>query len=180
MQKLWFYVHPTLHTLSLLHGFIIDLCNAEDSASSDSDESSVDPEEEARNEALGLGGSDFKAVLNEIKNGGDVATASGGGGIVMGGEVLAILYDRMQNMGGDPAANTLYKTLIRAAGKPYAMMLDVWMRTGKLNDPYEECCVKESKFIDKGTLEKDYTDEYWERRYTVRIQFIFFCHFYLF
>ena len=31
----------------------------------------------------------------------------------------------------------------------------------------EELCVKESKFINMGTLEMDYTDEYWERRYTV-------------
>lgn len=128
-----------------------------------SSESSIDSEEEARNEALGLGGSNLKAILSELNR----TDGVGGGGMVMGGEVLAILYDRMQNMGGDPAANALYRTLIRAAGKPYAQMLDVWMRTGKLVDPYEELCVKESKFIDKGTLEKDYTDEYWERRYTV-------------
>lgn len=29
--------------------------------------------------------------------------------------------------------------------------------------------VKESKFINRGTMEMDYTDEYWERRYTVRL-----------
>lgn len=38
---------------------------------------------------------------------------------------------------------------------------------GHLSDPYDEFMVKESKFINRGTLEMDYTDEYWDRRYTV-------------
>jgi len=46
-------------------------------------------------------------------------------------------------------------------------MLQEWTRVGTLSDPYEEFCVKESRFINRGTLEVDYTDEYWERRYTV-------------
>ena len=86
---------------------------------------------------------------------------------VKGGEVLAILHDRMQNMAGDPAAKTVYGTLLEAAGKPYVVMLQMWTRTGRLVDPYEEFCVKEAKFIDRGTLDMDYTDEYWDRRYTV-------------
>ncbi|KAG1805898.1 hypothetical protein EV424DRAFT_1544230 [Suillus variegatus] len=44
-------------------------------------------------------------------------------------------------------------------------MIRVWATTGHLEDPYEELCVKESKFISKGILEVDYTDEYWDRRY---------------
>lgn len=73
----------------------------------------------------------------------------------------------MQHTAGDPAARTLYGTLLRAAGRPYVEMLQKWTRTGTLTDPYEEFCVKESRFINRGTLEMDYTDEYWERRYTV-------------
>ena len=73
----------------------------------------------------------------------------------------------MQNMSGDPAAKELYGALMQAAGQPYVDMVQVWIRTGKLVDPYEELCIKESKFIDRGLLEVDYTDEYWERRYTV-------------
>ena len=89
---------------------------------------------------------------------------------VKGGEVLAILHERMQNMSGDPAARELYGALLRDAGKPYVEMVQAWIRTGKLVDPYEELLVKESKFINRGTLEMDYTDEYWERRYTVRVE----------
>ncbi|KAJ7281847.1 Spc98 family-domain-containing protein [Mycena rebaudengoi] len=170
LQKLWFYIHPTIHTLSLIYQLVLELGTADDPAAeldSSSSSNTSDAEEDARNEALGLGGAKLKAVLSEIdKNGLDMA---GGSGIaVKGGEVLAIIYERMQNMSGDPTANTLYSTLLRAAGTPYVAMLRVWIMTGRLVDPYEELLVKESKFINRGILEMDYTDEYWERRYTLR------------
>lgn len=171
LQKLWFYVHPTLHTLSLLYLLITELATADDpsAAMSDSDsDSTPDPEEEVRNEALGLGGAKLKAVLSDINKGSTLGVDDSASGIVKGGEVLAILHERMQNMSGDPAARALYGALSRATGKPYVEMVQVWIRTGRLVDPYEELCVKESKFIDRGTLEMDYVDEYWERRYTLR------------
>ena len=121
--------------------------------------------EQRRQEALGLGGAKLKAVLNDIKNGLDEDGTSSGP--ATGGEVLTILHNRLQRMSGDPSALALYRALMRAAGRPYAEMLVAWMRNGKLDDPYEELCVKENKFITKGNLEVDYTDEYWERRYTV-------------
>ncbi|RDX49409.1 hypothetical protein OH76DRAFT_1455871 [Lentinus brumalis] len=169
LQKLWFYVHPTLHTLSLLYLLTTDLATADDptAETSSSDADSSDAEEDARNEALGLGGASLKAVLSEIKTT-SLGVDGGASGIaVKGGEVLAILHERMQNMSGDPAARELYGALLRDAGKPYVEMVQAWIRTGKLVDPYEELLVKESKFINRGTLEMDYTDEYWERRYTV-------------
>lgn len=43
-----------------------------------------------------------------------------------------------------------------------------WITSGYLSDPFDEFMVKESGHITKGVLESDYTDEYWERRYTVR------------
>ncbi|EMD32453.1 hypothetical protein CERSUDRAFT_143920 [Gelatoporia subvermispora B] len=166
LQKLWFYVHPTLHTLSLLYLLTTELATAEGADPQSSSSESESDEDEARNEALGLGGAKLKAVLSEIgKSGlnGDASSIP-----VKGGEVLAIMYEKMQNMSGDPAARKLYGTLWRAAGRPYVEMVQAWIRTGRLIDPYEELCVKESKFIDRGTLEVDYTDEYWERRYTLR------------
>ncbi|KAF8918290.1 Spc98 family-domain-containing protein [Mucidula mucida] len=162
LQKLWFYVHPTIHTLSLLYQLVIELGSADDPSaelsSSSSDQSSeLDPEEEARNEALGIGGAKLKAVMSEMdKNG----LTDSSGIAVKGGEVLTIIYERMQNMSGDPTANTLYGTLLREAGKPYAAMLKMWITTGRLDDPHEELLVKESKFINRGILEMDYTDEW--------------------
>lgn len=46
-------------------------------------------------------------------------------------------------------------------------MLIMWITSGHLSDPFDEFMVKESGHITKGVLESDYTDEYWERRYTV-------------
>ncbi|KAH9855480.1 Spc98 family-domain-containing protein [Lenzites betulinus] len=168
LQKLWFYVHPTLHTLSLLYLLITDLATADDPTAELSSSDGSDAEEDARNEALGLGGATLKAVLSEIKTTGLGVNGGASGIAVKGGEVLAILHDRMQSMSGDPAARELYGALLRDAGKPYVEMVQAWIRTGRLFDPYEELLVKESKFINRGTLEMDYTDEYWERRYTLR------------
>ncbi|KAJ8072256.1 gamma tubulin complex Spc97/GCP2 subunit Alp4 [Marasmius tenuissimus] len=167
LQKLWFYVHPTVHTLSLIYNLVLELGLADSSPEEDSNsdsESSFDAEEEARNEELGIGKSKLKAVLAD-KNG----RLTGDSGIkVKGGEVLAIIYERKLNMSGDPTANMLYGKLLRDAGTPYVNILKGWVTTGRLVDPYEELLVKESKFINRGILEIDYTDEYWERRYTLR------------
>ena len=132
------------------------------SSSASSSESDVDPEEARKNEELGLGGAALKAVISELKGSEGVST-----GPATGGEVLTILHERMQRMSGDPGALALHKALIRAAGRPYAEMLVNWIRHGKLNDPYEEMCVKEGKYISKTILDQDYVDDYWERRYTV-------------
>ncbi|KAH6904213.1 gamma-tubulin complex component 2 [Coprinopsis sp. MPI-PUGE-AT-0042] len=163
LQKLWFYVHPTIHTLSLIYQLIQELEDHSSSLSSDEGSSDdEDPEEAARNEALGLGGAKLKAVLSEFGKG------DSSGIYVKGGEVLTVIFERMQHMAGDPTAHAIYSSLLRAAGKPYVEMLTTWVTTGNLVDPYEELLVKESKFIDRGILEMDYTDEYWERRYTLR------------
>ncbi|PPR05252.1 hypothetical protein CVT24_008278, partial [Panaeolus cyanescens] len=169
LQKLWFYIHPTVHTLSLIYHLILELATADDppaSSSSDSDSSSSDDEDEkARKAALGLGGANLKAVLNEISG---TAAGEASNVPVKGGEVLAIIYERMQNMSGDPTASAVYGKLLRKAGRPYVEILRDWVGCGRLHDPYEEVMVKESKFIDRGILEMDYTDEYWEKRYTLR------------
>ena len=166
-----------MHTLSLIYQLILELAIADDpSADLSSSSSSDDDEDAARNEALGLGGAKLKAVLSEInKNDMGMGGVPGDSGIsVKGGEVLTIIYERMQNMSGDPTATKVYGKLLTAAGKPYIGMLRAWVATGRLMDPHEELLVKESKFIDRGILEMDYTDEYWERRYTVTILFVLF------
>ncbi|KAF8664129.1 hypothetical protein AX16_000819 [Volvariella volvacea WC 439] len=177
LQKLWFYVHPTVHTLSLIYHLVIEIGTADDPASlldssGSSSPSTSDAEQAARDEALGLGGAKLKAVLSEIEGNHRRSTKSLSAGesiiAVKGGEVLTIIYERMMHMSGDATAKAVYESLLREAGKPYVNMLKGWVSTGRLVDPYEELLVKESKFIDRGILEVDYTDEYWERRYTLR------------
>ena len=91
---------------------------------------------------------------------------------VKGGEVLAVVYERMS---GVLTATKVYGKLLAAAGRPYVEMIRVWVATGRLMDPHEEIqvMVKESKFIDRGILEMDYTDEYWETGNTVTISIVF-------
>ncbi|KAG1842866.1 hypothetical protein DFJ58DRAFT_748035 [Suillus subalutaceus] len=68
-----------------------------------------------------------------------------------GGEVLTVIYERVLTMGAlcrDPPGMGNYGSF--------------------LEDPYEELCVKASKFISTGILEVDYADKYWKRQYTLR------------
>lgn len=69
----------------------------------------------------------------------------------------------------DPTASTLHSNLLLHASQPYCQMLLRWITSGHLSDKFDEFMVKESGHITKGVLESDYTDEYWERRYTVSI-----------
>ncbi|TDL20542.1 hypothetical protein BD410DRAFT_829604 [Rickenella mellea] len=174
LQKLWFYVHPTLHTLHLIYTLITDLAAADASSPSSSEESEdeseeIDPEEAAKNEALGINPAALKAVLSSSHNPSGNANHTPTSLIpVKGGEVLSILYTHHSHTSGSPSAQSLYGRLMRDAGRPYVRILEEWMWEGKLEDGCEEVCVKESRGIDKGLLEVDYTDEYWERRYTLR------------
>jgi len=47
-------------------------------------------------------------------------------------------------------------------------MLNEWLHHGAINDPHSEFLIKEQRSIRRERLEQDYTDEYWERRYTIR------------
>jgi gamma-tubulin complex component 2 len=49
-------------------------------------------------------------------------------------------------------------------------MIKIWSTAGHLRDPYDELMVKETKSINRGTLEMDFIDEYWEKRYTVSVR----------
>ena len=103
-----------MHTLALIYQLILELAIAEDPSADLSSSASEDEDEEeaVRNEALGLGVAKLKAVLSEItKN-----NMGGASGIfVKGGEVLTIIYERMQNMSGDPTATKVYGKLLTAA-----------------------------------------------------------------
>lgn len=48
-------------------------------------------------------------------------------------------------------------------------MLINWISSGRLTDTFDEFLVKESGSITKKQLDLDFTDEYWDRRYTVSL-----------
>lgn len=82
--------------------------------------------------------------------------------------MLGLITKRLEAMAGDPVARTLLTTLLRDASRPYMAMLNEWLHHGGISDPHAEFLIKEQKSIRRERLEQDYTDEYWERRYTIR------------
>lgn len=111
---------------------------------------------------------DVDNILEQLREGGDLAPGGMSKKICKGGNVLRLLTERLSFMSGDPAARSLLQTLLRDASRPYMVMLNEWLHHGGIKDPHAEFLIKEQKSINKDNLEKDYTDEYWEKRYTIR------------
>lgn len=109
---------------------------------------------------------DFENILESLREGKD--TAIPGKKVCKGGGVLRLLTKRLSAMAGDPAARQLLTLLLREASRPYMAMLNEWLHHGNVRDPHQEFLIKEQKSIRREGLEQDYTDEYWEKRYTLR------------
>ena len=112
---------------------------------------------------------DYDNILENLRDGGDLIPGNmTGSKICKGGAAIGLVTKRLEFMSGDPAARALLTTLLRDASRPYMVMLNEWLHHGGINDPHSEFLIKEQKSIRRERLEQDYTDEYWERRYTVR------------
>ncbi|KAK9314915.1 Spc98 family-domain-containing protein [Lipomyces starkeyi] len=103
--------------------------------------------------------------LNALNNIGISKTTSM---ITKGSDVIKLLTDRLYSVSGDPAARELLTYLVREASRPYMKMLNMWLHRGIIADPFNEFLVKEQKSIRRERLDEDYTDEYWDKRYTLR------------
>ncbi|KAI9795120.1 MAG: hypothetical protein M1816_000142 [Peltula sp. TS41687] len=114
--------------------------------------------------------SDVENILETLREGGDIFSSGNVGGkkICKGGTVLGFLTRRLASMSGDPGARRLLTNLLREASRPYMRMLNEWLHHGGIRDPHAEFLVKEQKSIRRDELEQDYTDQYWEKRYTIR------------
>lgn len=112
---------------------------------------------------------DFDHILEQLREGGELVPGNmTGKKICKGGVVLGVITKRLESMSGDPAARALLTSLLRDASRPYMTMLNEWLHHGAINDPHSEFLIKEQRSIRRERLEQDYTDEYWERRYTIR------------
>ncbi|KAL4897928.1 Spc98 family-domain-containing protein [Aspergillus ambiguus] len=112
---------------------------------------------------------DVDNILEQLKEGGDlVPGAMSSKKICKGGNVLRLLTERLATYSGDPTTKSLLEKLLREASRPYMVMLNEWLHHGGIKDPHAEFLVKEQKWIKREKLEEDYTDEYWEKRYTIR------------
>lgn len=112
---------------------------------------------------------DVETILESLREGGEFALGKTPGKMICkGGGVLELLTRRLAAMSGDPAARALLTDLLREASRPYMVLLNEWLHHGGIRDPHAEFLVKEQKSIRRERLEQDYTDEYWEKRYTLR------------
>ena len=110
--------------------------------------------------------SDIDNLIEQLKDGGDLL--GGGNKIQKGGNVLRLLTGRLSHFSGDPAARKILEGLLRDASKPYMDMLNEWLHRGSIKDPHGEFLIREQKSINRDKLEEDFTDAYWEKRYTLR------------
>ncbi|KAK7431450.1 gamma tubulin complex Spc97/GCP2 subunit Alp4 [Neonectria magnoliae] len=116
---------------------------------------------------------DYDNILKNLQDGGELMPGNmTGKKICKGGVVLGLITKRLESMSGDPSARALLTSLLRDASKPYMAMLNEWLHHGGIHDPHSEFLIKEQKSIRRERLEQDYTDEYWERRYTILDQHV--------
>ncbi|GAB5586117.1 gamma tubulin complex Spc97/GCP2 subunit Alp4 [Umbelopsis nana] len=151
LQKLWFYVQPTLQTMHSLHTLANRIrAAAIQRPSGDDDEN------------------DFEAVLEGLKgieeNKGDIQVSDK----QKGGALLTMLAERLIGMSGDPKNKKLFSYLLSQASIPYLEILYAWIHRGEIQDPYNEFMVQEKKNVRKENLKEDFNDAYWEMRYTIR------------
>ncbi|KAF2640563.1 hypothetical protein P280DRAFT_469313 [Massarina eburnea CBS 473.64] len=148
------HTKQTGHMLFQLYTTGIELLKANGILEDDKNESSEDEED------------DLEGILESLREGGNVQLSSKK--ICKGGSVLGLITRRLASMSGDPAARELLTMLLRESSKPYMAMLNEWLHHGGIRDPHGEFLIKEQKSIKRERLDQDYTDEYWEKRYTMR------------
>ncbi|KAH8424635.1 gamma-tubulin-complex subunit SPC97 [Aspergillus melleus] len=156
LQLLHLHTMPTSQCLAQLHSMGQELLRRNGLLDQDLDESIDDFD-------------DVDNILEQLKEGGDlVPGAMSSKKICKGGNVLRLLTERLATYSGDPTSKALLERLLRDASRPYMTMLNEWLHHGGIKDPHAEFLVKEQKWIKREKLEEDYTDEYWEKRYTIR------------
>ena len=148
------HTKQTSHMLLQLYNLAIELLRA-NCILEDDVEDSVDETD------------DIEDILESLRDGGNQGGLSGKK-MCKGGSTIGLITKRLAFMSGDLAARTLLTSLLRESSRPYMRMLNEWLHHGGIRDPHSEFLIKEQKSIKREILEEDYTDEYWEKRYTMR------------
>ncbi|CAN6609321.1 spindle pole body component Spc97p [Trichomonascus vanleenenianus] len=123
--------------------------------------------------------SDFDKVLENLKDGKDLnelgmAVSSTRSAVCKGGSLLRILAERLNTHSGDIQARKFLEQLLWDASKPYLRMFNLWIHRGIIDDPHDEFLIQELKSSkrdprnNQAQKQGKYTDEYWEKRYTIR------------
>lgn len=95
LQTLYFHLHPTLRTMSLLSSLCLSL-ETDETEADVSDASDDDDGLGGMAEELGLGGAGLKGLMKNL----NAQEGFGNAGPVRGGEVLGIICEREATMSG--------------------------------------------------------------------------------
>ncbi|KAF2840310.1 hypothetical protein M501DRAFT_1002639 [Patellaria atrata CBS 101060] len=148
------HTKPTSHMLFQLYSLGLELLKANNILEDELDDSLDETD------------GNIEDILESLREGGGQGAT--GKKMCKGGSTLGLITKRLASLSGDPAARTLLTTLLREASRPYMAMLNEWLHHGGIKDPHAEFLIKEQKSIKRERLDHDYTDEYWEKRYTIR------------
>jgi gamma-tubulin complex component 2 len=84
-----------------------------------------------------------------------------------GGALLSIIHKLMKSS-TDVQTQQVYAFLLNKSFVPYCDMLNQWIYHGTIDDVYEEFLIKERKDIVKENINKEFKDNYWEKRFVLR------------
>ncbi|GAA5853443.1 hypothetical protein JCM9279_007239 [Rhodotorula babjevae] len=196
LQRFWLVVHPALDTLELVHALTTEVVALgvpapDDDDDDDDDEGGSGAEgESSEDDGYGAGLGDVLAELNAASAAARPASSSSHKrapwrfGPALGGETLHLVSALHTRTRGNPRADALYAHLLLRAAQPYARTLVGWVERGELDDPWDEFCVREQRGYGAAGAaagggggggggggargDEGFTDEYWERRYTLR------------
>ena len=157
LQSLQIHSRPVSQVLFQLHSLTYEI-SRRNSLILDDDDDDLDNLDDVEN------------ILESLREGKGISAAVGGARtrLSKGGIILGILAQRISTLAGDISARALLQKLLHESSKPYMHMLNLWLHHGEINDPHGEFLIKEQKSIRKEKLDEDYTDEYWDKRYTIR------------
>lgn len=154
LHVLHIHVMPTSNTMFQLYGLAQEMLKKNQILEEEEEEESSDDD-------------DVDKIIERLKEGGNLAPGALKR-IYKGGSVLRLLTERLAHFSGDPAARKVLEGLLRDASRPYMAMLNSWLHYGTIKDPHGEFLIREQKSINRDRLDEDFTDEYWEKRYTIR------------
>ncbi|KAJ3155844.1 Gamma-tubulin complex component 2 [Geranomyces variabilis] len=148
LQKLWFYLHPSLNTMAALASLIDAITAAEQLAGlTEPGREQTEPKAEA------------------VKK--KPPTFTRGGGLA-----LSVLCERLLSFRGDPVLKALYAQLLSSSAVPYNATLATWIHSGEIFDPFDEFMVVETRGLNRDEFVGAYNDVYWEHRYTLRHDYV--------
>ena len=80
---------------------------------------------------------------------------------------MSVLYKLMKSS-TDQQTLQVYQFLLNKSFLPFCELLSKWIYHGIIDDTYEEFLIEERKDLNKDNISKDFKDNYWEKRFTVR------------